>query len=199
MSEAVANGPTVLPKSEVQLKKEAEKEAKRLEKLAKFQAKQAKLEEQKKQKEAKLKEGDDKTKKKEKEKKVAATYTAKTAPGEKKDTKGPMPEAYSPQYVEAAWLDWWEKSGFFKPEYGRASFSDANAKGKFIMVIPPPNVTGSLHVGHALTEAVEDSITRWHRMKGKTVLFNPGCDHAGIATQVVVEKKIEERKKSNPS
>lgn len=58
------------------------------------------------------------------------------------------------------------------------------------MVIPPPNVTGSLHLGHALTNAIQDAISRWHRMKGKTVLWVPGCDHAGIATQVVVEKKL---------
>lgn len=58
------------------------------------------------------------------------------------------------------------------------------------MVIPPPNVTGSLHLGHALTNAIEDAITRWHRMKGRTALWVPGCDHAGIATQVVVEKKL---------
>lgn len=58
------------------------------------------------------------------------------------------------------------------------------------MVIPPPNVTGSLHLGHALTNSIEDAITRWHRMKGRTALWVPGCDHAGIATQVVVEKKL---------
>lgn len=52
------------------------------------------------------------------------------------------------------------------------------------MVIPPPNVTGTLHLGHALTNSVEDAITRFHRMKGKTALWVPGCDHAGIATQV---------------
>uniref|UniRef100_A0A182UYH9 Valine--tRNA ligase n=1 Tax=Anopheles merus TaxID=30066 RepID=A0A182UYH9_ANOME len=65
-----------------------------------------------------------------------------------------------------------------------------NPKGQFVMVIPPPNVTGSLHLGHALTNAIEDAITRWHRMKGRTTLWVPGCDHAGIATQVVVEKKL---------
>lgn len=58
------------------------------------------------------------------------------------------------------------------------------------MVIPPPNVTGSLHLGHALTNAIEDAITRYHRMKGRTTLWVPGCDHAGIATQVVVEKLL---------
>lgn len=63
-------------------------------------------------------------------------------------------------------------------------------KGQFVMVIPPPNVTGSLHLGHALTNSIEDAITRWHRMHGRTALWVPGCDHAGIATQVVVEKKL---------
>ena len=64
-----------------------------------------------------------------------------------------------------------------------------------MMVIPPPNVTGKLHLGHALTNAVEDAITRWHRMSGKICLWNPGCDHAGIATQVVVEKKLFKEQK----
>ena len=59
------------------------------------------------------------------------------------------------------------------------------------MVIPPPNVTGSLHLGHALTSSIQDSITRWNRMKGKITLWVPGSDHAGIATQVVVEKKLK--------
>lgn len=72
-----------------------------------------------------------------------------------------------------------------------------NPKGKFTIVIPPPNITGTLHLGHAMATAVEDTVSRWHRMNGKTVLFNPGCDHAGIATQVVVEKKLQrELKKS---
>jgi valyl-tRNA synthetase len=59
------------------------------------------------------------------------------------------------------------------------------------MVIPPPNVTGSLHLGHALTTAVEDTITRWNRMKGKVTVWIPGTDHAGIATQSVVEKRLK--------
>lgn len=116
-------------------------------------------------------------------------YEKDTAAGEKKDISGQMPDSYSPRYVEAQWYSWWEKEGFFKPEYGRDPHAD-NPKGRFVMVIPPPNVTGSLHIGHALTSAVEDALTRWHRMNGKTVLWNPGSDHAGIATQVVVEKKI---------
>ncbi|KAK3747841.1 hypothetical protein QZH41_015985 [Actinostola sp. cb2023] len=66
----------------------------------------------------------------------------------------------------------------------------AGPEGTFMMCIPPPNVTGSLHLGHALTNAIEDCLTRWHRQNGKMTLWNPGCDHAGIATQVVVEKKL---------
>ncbi|XP_067001148.2 valine--tRNA ligase isoform X2 [Anabrus simplex] len=165
--------------------KQLEKEAKKLAKLEKFKQKQEK------QKDA-AQQPKEKQEKKEKKKEVKEVprYTIPTQPGEKKDTSCPMPDAYSPQYVEAAWYSWWEKEGFFKPEYGRKSISEPNPKGKFVMVIPPPNVTGSLHLGHALTNAIEDAITRWHRMKGRTALWNPGCDHAGIATQVVVEKKL---------
>ena len=63
------------------------------------------------------------------------------------------------------------------------------------MVIPPPNVTGYLHLGHAIMSTLEDTLTRWHRMCGETVLWVPGCDHAGIATQVVVEKKLMREQK----
>uniref|UniRef100_A0A8C6MVE1 valine--tRNA ligase n=1 Tax=Mus spicilegus TaxID=10103 RepID=A0A8C6MVE1_MUSSI len=128
-----------------------------------------------------------KPEKKEKRDPGVITYDLPTPPGEKKDVSGAMPDSYSPQYVEAAWYPWWEQQGFFKPEYG---VSAPNPRGVFMMCIPPPNVTGSLHLGHALTNAIQDSLTRWHRMRGETTLWNPGCDHAGIATQVVVEKKL---------
>uniref|UniRef100_A0A8C6VH88 Valine--tRNA ligase n=1 Tax=Naja naja TaxID=35670 RepID=A0A8C6VH88_NAJNA len=131
-----------------------------------------------------------KAEKKEKKDLEIITYDIPTKPGEKKDVTGPMPDSYSPQYVEAAWYSWWESQGFFKPEYGCRSISEPNPKGIFMMCIPPPNVTGSLHLGHALTNSIQDSLTRWHRMRGETTLWNPGCDHAGIATQVVVEKKL---------
>ncbi|TNN81671.1 Valine--tRNA ligase [Liparis tanakae] len=172
-----ANGP---PKTEAQLKKDAKKK----EKLEKFQ--------QKKDMEAKKKTKPATEKKAKPEKKdlEVISYSVATAPGEKKDIISPLPDSYSPQYVEAAWYPWWEKQGFFKPEYGRESISDHNPRGVFMMCIPPPNVTGSLHLGHALTNAIQDSLTRWHRMRGETTLWNPGCDHAGIATQVVVEKKL---------
>lgn len=172
-------------KSAAALLKEEKKQAK----LAKFQAKKEKVSTKSEP------ENEKKEKKKPVKEKVTITYDRNTQPGERKDISGPMPDSYSPLYVEAAWYSWWEKSGFFKPEYGRSSATEPNPKGMFMMVIPPPNVTGSLHLGHALTTAVEDAITRWHRMRGKTVLWNPGCDHAGIATQVVVEKKLWREKK----
>lgn len=185
MSDPVENGTaaaesgTAPVKTEKQLKKEAEKAAK----LAKLQEKMNKKQQQAEQAAVKPK-----AEKKAKETvKEAIVYKGNTQEGDKKDLSGPFPEAYSPQYVEAAWYSWWEKEGFFKPEYAR---KENNPNGQFVMVIPPPNVTGSLHLGHALTNAIEDCITRWNRMKGRTTLWVPGCDHAGIATQVVVEKKL---------
>ncbi|KAI9583138.1 valine--tRNA ligase [Glossina fuscipes] len=165
--------------------KQLEKEAKKAEKLAKLQAKLEKKAAQEATQEKK-----EKPEKKTKDAKPVAVYTSNTAPGEMKDIFCPLPEAYSPRYVEAQWYSWWEKQGFFKPEYGLSSILDENSKGKFVMVIPPPNVTGSLHLGHALTNSIEDAITRYNRMKGRTTLWVPGCDHAGIATQVVVEKLL---------
>ncbi|KAL4616097.1 hypothetical protein ACB092_07G174200 [Castanea dentata] len=103
--------------------------------------------------------------------------------GEKKRLSSQMAKQYSPTAVEKSWYAWWEKSGFF--------VADAkSSKPPFVIVLPPPNVTGALHIGHALTAAVEDTIIRWRRMSGYNTLWVPGMDHAGIATQVVVEKKI---------
>uniref|UniRef100_F6UIU8 valine--tRNA ligase n=1 Tax=Ornithorhynchus anatinus TaxID=9258 RepID=F6UIU8_ORNAN len=170
------------PKTAAQLKKEAKKR----EKLEKFQQKQ----EKNRQQQPPPGEKKPKAEKKEKRDPGVITYDLPTRPGDKKDVSGPMPDSYSPQYVEAAWYPWWESQGFFKPEYGRSSVAEPNPRGVFMMCIPPPNVTGSLHLGHALTNAIQDALTRWHRMRGETTLWNPGCDHAGIATQVVVEKKL---------
>jgi valyl-tRNA synthetase len=83
-----------------------------------------------------------------------------------------------PSAVEAAWQDWWEASGYYScdPKVAEKKPQDE----KFIMVIPPPNVTGSLHLGHALTAAVEDTMTRWHRMKGHATLYVPGKLHVMV-------------------
>ena len=175
----------------VKSEKELRKEALKREKLEKFKQKQEKLA-------SKSGNNDDSKKKekvKEKKEKQVIVYDKPTKPGEKKDiTTDPMPDSYSPKYVEAAWYQWWVKSGFFMPEYGRNDIAD-NPKGKFVMVIPPPNVTGTLHLGHALFVSIQDCVTRWNRMKGRTTLWVPGCDHAGTATQIVVEKKLWREKK----
>ncbi|KAM8952744.1 valine--tRNA ligase, mitochondrial [Pelodytes ibericus] len=115
-------------------------------------------------------------------------YERHTEPGAKKDTAVPLPPSYSPSYVEAAWYSWWVHQGFFKPEFQRP-LPQASPE-TFSLCIPPPNVTGSLHLGHALTVAIEDSLVRWRRMLGQKVLWVPGSDHAGIATQAVVEKRL---------
>ncbi|KAL8007682.1 putative valine-tRNA ligase, valyl/Leucyl/Isoleucyl-tRNA synthetase, editing [Plasmopara halstedii] len=99
-----------------------------------------------------------------------------------------MLTAYNPVAVEAAWQDWWEAAGFFSCSDDK--ISHAKPDERFVMVIPPPNVTGSLHLGHALTVAIQDALTRWHRMLGHATLWVPGTDHAGIATQSVVEKRL---------
>ncbi|XP_043073939.1 valine--tRNA ligase, mitochondrial-like, partial [Puntigrus tetrazona] len=116
------------------------------------------------------------------------TYTAALVPGEKKDTSLPFPQSYSPEYVEFGWYQWWEKQGFFRPE--QHSKQPHAVDKYFSLCIPPPNVTGTLHLGHALTVAIEDALARWRRMQGYKVLWVPGCDHAGIATQSVVERKL---------
>ncbi|XP_012938411.1 valine--tRNA ligase [Aplysia californica] len=184
-----ADGQAPKQKTEKELKKEAQ----RLAKLEKFEAKKKKMQAEKKNPDES---SDNKKKKDEGKKKQVITYDVPTEKGAKKDTKCPMPDAYSPAYVEAAWYEWWVKEGFFKPEYGGRDLAATPYEDKFIMMIPPPNVTGTLHLGHGLTNSIEDCLARWHRMKGKVVLWVPGCDHAGIATQVVVERKLwrEQRK-----
>jgi valyl-tRNA synthetase len=99
-----------------------------------------------------------------------------------------LAKTYDPKAVEDRIYTWWEKSGYFRPE--AQLYLDPD-QPPFIITIPPPNVTGTLHMGHALTVAVEDLMTRYHRMKGARTLWVPGTDHAGIATQAVVEKKLE--------
>lgn len=121
-----------------------------------------------------------------------APFVNNTPPGEKKILSEKMAPTYQPRAVEAAWYEWWEAKGFFHADVANAR--DKTSDGRFVMVIPPPNVTGSLHLGHALMCAVQDALARYHRMCGKEVLWVPGVDHAGIATQVVVEKQLSKRK-----
>ena len=98
-----------------------------------------------------------------------------------------LPAQYDPTTVEVATYQRWEKAGYFKAD-PKAVLS--GTKKPFSIVLPPPNVTGSLHIGHALDHTIMDILTRWHRMSGDEALWLPGMDHAGIATQNVVEKQL---------
>ncbi len=93
---------------------------------------------------------------------------------------------YEPQRFEAHWAKWWVESGLYR--------ADPSAPGpRFSIVIPPPNVTGSLHMGHMLDHTIMDAAVRWHRMSGDNTLWLPGVDHAGIATQIMVERMLAEQ------
>ncbi|NJN96555.1 MAG: valine--tRNA ligase [Anaerolineales bacterium] len=95
-----------------------------------------------------------------------------------------MAKAYEPKLFEQPIYDWWESKGYFKPEI-------AGPKAEpFVISMPPPNVTGALHLGHAITASIEDLLIRYQRMHGKAALWVPGTDHAGIATQLQVERAL---------
>jgi valyl-tRNA synthetase len=94
-----------------------------------------------------------------------------------------LPKAYEPQAVEGKWYRFWEENGYFKPRPNPAH-------KPFVISMPPPNVTGALHLGHAITSTIEDILVRYHRMQGIETLWVPGEDHAGIATQTVVERQL---------
>ncbi|MCP4487988.1 MAG: valine--tRNA ligase [Gammaproteobacteria bacterium] len=98
-----------------------------------------------------------------------------------------MDKTYNPQSIEQTWYQHWEDKGYFK----------AHDEGNpYCIVIPPPNVTGSLHMGHAFQDTIMDMLIRYHRMKGDNTLWQPGTDHAGIATQMVVERQLEAENKT---
>ncbi|MES2192102.1 MAG: valine--tRNA ligase [Pseudomonadota bacterium] len=100
-----------------------------------------------------------------------------------------LAKSFAPTDIESHWGPLWEQSGQYEPTL------DA-AKPSFAIQLPPPNVTGTLHMGHAFNQTIMDSLTRYHRMKGDNTLWVPGTDHAGIATQIVVERKLQGEGKS---
>ena len=110
-----------------------------------------------------------------------------------------LSKSFEPAAIEATWGPAWEQAGL-----GRAGFrgtgapnAEAAARGdNFAIQLPPPNVTGTLHMGHAFNQTIMDSLTRYHRMKGYNTLWVPGTDHAGIATQIVVERQLQEQGQS---
>ncbi|MEZ4734680.1 MAG: valine--tRNA ligase [Caldilineaceae bacterium] len=108
-------------------------------------------------------------------------------------TETTMSKAYDHTQVEEELYRWWEENGFFRPEQQLAlGLADANADA-FVISMPPPNVTGALHLGHAITSSVEDMLIRYYRMRGRPTLWVPGTDHAGIATQNVVERMLDKQ------
>src|SRR5215218_7084596 len=105
-------------------------------------------------------------------------------------TETELSKAYEPTEVEARWYAHWLEKNYFRAEA-------SSTKPPFSIVLPPPNVTGSLHIGHALTATIQDVLIRWKRMSGFNCLWLPGTDHAGIATQMVVEKELKRTEKKS--
>ncbi|MBI5437257.1 MAG: valine--tRNA ligase [Nitrosomonadales bacterium] len=96
-----------------------------------------------------------------------------------------LAKSFEPQAIEAYWYPKWEESGYFQAGL------DQNKTDNFCILLPPPNVTGTLHMGHGFNQTLMDALTRYHRMKGDNTLWQPGTDHAGIATQIVVERQLD--------
>ncbi len=97
-----------------------------------------------------------------------------------------LAKSFEPAAIEARWAPLWEQSGVYEPTLD-------TAKPSFAIQLPPPNVTGTLHMGHAFNQTIMDSLTRYHRMRGFNTLWVPGTDHAGIATQIVVERQLQDK------
>lgn len=98
---------------------------------------------------------------------------------------------YEPQLFESQIYQWWEEAGCFQPDAKQTKDqAESNGKQPYVLPMPPPNVTGRLHMGHAIFVALQDILARFHRMRGRPVLWLPGTDHAGIATQLQVEKAL---------
>ena len=100
-----------------------------------------------------------------------------------------LAKSFEPQTIEAHWGPEWEKRGYAQPTL-------AAERDNFSIQLPPPNVTGTLHMGHAFNQTIMDGLTRYHRMRGANTLWLPGTDHAGIATQIVVERQLDAQKLS---
>jgi isoleucyl-tRNA synthetase len=118
-----------------------------------------------------------------------------------------LPKAYDPSAIEQRWAEYWVRERLFDvptpaTEPGAPSMERSdmggNSKENFTLLLPPPNVTGRLHMGHMLNQTEMDILTRWHRMRGQTSLWVPGTDHAGIATQMMVERQLASVARSSP-
>lgn len=106
-----------------------------------------------------------------------------------------LSKSFEPAAIEAKWGPLWEQRGYARAGH-RGSGQPADGEPSFSIQLPPPNVTGTLHMGHAFNQTIMDSLTRYHRMRGFNTLWVPGTDHAGIATQIVVERQLQEQGQS---
>ncbi len=104
-----------------------------------------------------------------------------------------LAKSFEPAAIEARWYPEWEKNGYFK---AGADVTKTAPNENYCILLPPPNVTGTLHMGHAFQHTLMDALTRYHRMRGNNTLWQPGTDHAGIATQIVVERQLDAQKVS---
>ena len=119
------------------------------------------------------------------------TDTASTAPLQ--PGLQSLSKSFEPAALEAHWGPEWEKRGYGVAGYRGTQESKAGEPA-FAIQLPPPNVTGTLHMGHAFNQTIMDSLTRYHRMRGYNTAWIPGTDHAGIATQIVVERQLQDQK-----
>jgi len=101
--------------------------------------------------------------------------------------KKELSKSFNPTDIEKKWYEFWESKGYYKIG------EDSNNPNSFSILLPPPNVTGTLHMGHGFNQTLMDALTRYHRMKGDNTLWQPGTDHAGIATQIVVERQLDKQ------
>src|SRR4051794_31932727 len=106
-----------------------------------------------------------------------------------------LAKSFEPAAIEARWGPLWEQRGYGRAGHRGSGEAKAGAPA-FAIQLPPPNVTGTLHMGHAFNQTIMDSLTRYHRMMGANTLWVPGTDHAGIATQIVVERQLQEQGQS---
>src|SRR5690242_3248825 len=106
-----------------------------------------------------------------------------------------LEKSFNPRAIENHWYSVWEGAGYFKPLSSNSSGNKANAEAvpAYCIMLPPPNVTGTLHMGHAFQHTLMDALIRYHRMCGNNTLWQPGTDHAGIATQIVVERQLDQQ------
>ncbi|MGB2831569.1 MAG: valine--tRNA ligase [Methylotenera sp.] len=102
-----------------------------------------------------------------------------------------LDKSFDPKTIEIKWYAFWESKGYYAAGFNKPTESNPEIKDNFCILLPPPNVTGTLHMGHGFNQTLMDALTRYHRMKGDNTLWQPGTDHAGIATQIVVERQLD--------